>query len=132
MKKVFLSLFLYAFFLNASGCKNKNTTTGFLEEMRADIEVNKGSPRSGKHIYDYRCKTCHDRNTQGAPMPGDEYEWQLRAAKGLDVLMEHTINGYQRTLMPAKGGCRDCNEVELRNAVIYMLKTSGIELDAFN
>ncbi|NOR69729.1 MAG: hypothetical protein GQ532_08580 [Methylomarinum sp.] len=132
MKKIIANLFVVALILTASGCNNSKTTTGFLEEMRANIAINDGPARSGEYIYNYRCKTCHDRNTQGAPMPGDEYEWQLRAKKGFDLLMDHTINGYSRTLMPAKGGCRDCNETELRNAVIYMLQTSGIELKSNN
>lgn len=132
MKKISTQFLFVLILTAASGCNNSKTTTGFLEEMRANIAVNKGPDRSGEYIYNYRCKTCHDRNTQGAPMPGDEYEWQLRATKGFDLLMEHTINGYSRTLMPAKGGCRDCNETELRNTVIYMLQTSGIELKSNN
>lgn len=102
------------------------TTTGFWQEMQEEVSVNDGPPRTGEQVYEYRCKSCHARNTQGAPMPGDEYEWRRRAAKGMSVLMEHTINGYQRTLMPARGGCLDCNEEELRNALVYMLEKSGI------
>ncbi len=131
MKKYIPTLLLFVCSFGLGSCSNNNTatTTGFLQEMRTEIAVNNGPARSGQEIYNYRCKTCHERNTQGAPMPGDDYEWQLRAAKGFDVLIEHTILGYQRTLMPAKGGCKDCTEIELRNAVIYMLKNSGIEVE---
>ncbi|WP_349431834.1 c-type cytochrome [Methylomarinum sp. Ch1-1] len=130
LRKTIHPLLTVALLLSTAACSNNtNTTTGFWEEMRADVAVNNGPSRTGKQVYDYRCKSCHARNTQGAPMPGDEYEWRQRVQKGMDVLMEHTINGYQRTLMPARGGCLDCNDTELRNAVLYMLSKSGIELN---
>ena len=43
--------------------------------------------------------------------------------KGRDELLRHTIDGVPPG-MPAKGLCRDCSEVELGQAVDYMLEKS--------
>ncbi len=111
--------------------KNKvevqKTTTGYMQEM-TEVRVHEGPDRSGKEVYEFRCKGCHARNTQGAPMPHDNFEWSKRLKKGFKVLMDHSMNGFNNYLMPPKGGCRDCNETEVRNAVVFMLESSGLKL----
>jgi len=103
------------------------TTTGFMQEI-TETRIHVGPERSGKEIYEFRCKGCHARNTQGAPMPDDKFAWSTRLRKGFEVLMQHSMDGYNNYLMPPKGGCRDCKEQEVRNAVIFMLQSSGIKL----
>ncbi len=107
--------------------KKPETTTGFMQEI-TEVRVHEGPNRSGEEVYEFRCKGCHEKNTQGAPMPTDNFAWTERLNKGFAVLMEHSMNGYNNYLMPPKGGCRDCNEVEIRGAVIFMLESSGIKL----
>lgn len=104
--------------------KELETTTGYMQEM-TEIRVHNGPDRSGLEVYEFRCKGCHARNTQGAPMPNDKFDWSMRMKKGFNVLMDHSMNGFNNYLMPPKGGCRDCNENEVRNAVIYMIESSG-------
>lgn len=123
--KLHLGIVLLSFI---TGCTNENTTTGYWQEMHRETEINSGIQRTGQQVYDYKCYECHARNTQGAPMPGDNYEWGRRYQKGFDVLMQHTMYGFNRGVMPIRGGCRDCSEKELKNAVIYMLSNSGIEI----
>ena len=118
---------LLLFFIN--GCANDGTTTGFWQEMHNVTAINTGLQRTGQQVYDFKCYECHTRNTQGAPMPGDNYEWNRRYQKGFDVLLKHTINGFNRGVMPIRGGCRDCSEQELENAIIYMLNQSGIAIN---
>lgn len=102
-------------------------TQGYRDEINRPPEPYKGPPRTGLQVYAYRCAACHDRTTQGAPMPGDDIEWGLRARQGMKVLMEHTINGYKQLLMPPRGGCGNCSDAELKAAVVYMLEKSGTE-----
>lgn len=102
------------------------TTTGFGQEVYARPVPYKGPPRSGKQVYNYRCKGCHGKNTQGAPMPDDKFEWNLRAKQGIDTLFTHAIRGYKQGLMPPKGGCENCSDSELKAAVMYMLEKSGV------
>lgn len=109
--------------------KKQATTTGFLQEMR-EIRVHTGPNRSGKEVYEFRCKGCHGKNTQGAPMPDDKFDWSMRLRKsGLDILLKHSMEGYSNSLMPPKGGCRDCNQQEVYAAVFYMLERSGINTE---
>jgi len=102
-------------------------TRGFIDEINRPPEPYKGPTRSGAQVYAYRCAGCHDKTTQGAPMPGDDIEWGLRARKGMNVLMKHTIEGYRTELMPPRGSCGNCSDVELKAAVIYMLEESGVK-----
>ena len=55
----------------------------------------------------------------GAPLFADAAAWAPRIAKGMDVLMDSTINGINA--MPAKGTCMSCSDDELAATVTYML-----------
>ena len=101
-------------------------TVGFWQELHRPPEPYNGPPRSGEQVYEYRCKTCHGRSTQGAPMPGDRGRWAARASQGMDTLMQHAINGYQQELMPPRGTCYNCSDAELKAGILYMLGQSGI------
>ncbi len=101
-------------------------TQGYRDEIGRPPEPHIGSPRSGAEVYAYRCAACHAKTTQGAPMPGDDLEWQVRARQGMATLMRHTIEGYRQFLMPPRGGCRNCSDGELEAAVRYMLEQSGV------
>lgn len=105
--------------------EEKTTTTGFIQEL-LEPRVHKGKDRSGKEVYEFRCKGCHARNTQGAPMPDDNFDWAMRLKEnGLKLMLKHSMEGYKNQLMPPKGGCRNCNQEEVYAAVFYMLKRSG-------
>ena len=131
MKKLIIKLhfgILFLCFIN--GCVNDDKTTGFWQEMHTETAINTGIQRTGQQVYDFKCYECHTRNTQGAPMPGDNYEWNRRYRKGFNILLKHTINGFNRGVMPERGGCRDCSEQELENAIVYMLNKSDIAINA--
>jgi len=106
-------------------------TQGYRDEMNRPPEPWKGPPRSGAQVYTQSCATCHARTTQGAPLPDDDVEWRLRTEKGMDVLMAHVTNGYKE-LMPARGGCRNCSDAELKAAVLFILNQSGISPDSIS
>ena len=123
-------LFIASWVMIASGsyAADSTSTIGYAQERYRPVPVYNGPVRTGKQVYDYACKTCHDRTTQGAPLPDDEIEWGLRARKGMKVLMQHVKEGY-KGLMPEKGGCRNCSDDELRAGIMYMLDTSGVALE---
>ena len=110
--------------------KASQGTQGYRDEINRPAKPWKGPPRNGAQVYAYRCASCHERTTQGAPMPNDKVEWQMRARQGMDVLMAHTINGYNQELMPPRGGCENCSDAELRAGVLYILEKSGITPNA--
>lgn len=101
-------------------------TQGYRDEINRPPEPHRGPPRSGEQVYAYHCAACHAKTTQGAPMPDDDIEWSRRARQGMDVLMAHTIDGYNQLLMPPRGGCGNCSDGELKAAVLFMLEESGV------
>ena len=109
----------------ATGKTAVQGTQGFRDEIHRPPEAWKGKPRTGEQVYQYRCKACHAKSTQGAPLPDDDLEWGRRAKQGVEVLVQHAIQGYNQLLMPPRGGCENCSDEEVRRAVMYMLQRSG-------
>ena len=79
-------------------------------------------PREGKLIYEGVCHTCHAAGLLGAPKFGDKGAWGPRIAKGTATLHQHALQGFNA--MPAKGGNADLLDVEVTNAVDYMVSQS--------
>ncbi len=128
---VFLTALVFAVLsVSVIGCssteKKAESTRGYIDERNKPVEAYTGPTRTGSQVYDYSCATCHNRTTQGAPLPDDDIEWAKRLKKGKGVLLKHVMEGYKE-LMPVKGGCLNCTEEEVLAAIDYILKTSGLE-----
>lgn len=89
----------------------------------APVVVKTTSARTGDQVYTEKCAMCHAGGIAGAPKLGEASAWSARVAQGEATLFEHAINGYQGAagFMPAKGGCTDCGDEEVKAAVKYML-----------
>lgn len=85
-------------------------------------EEESSGPRGGEEVYSDACASCHDSGAAGAPKLGDSGAWSDRISKGDDTLYDHAINGFNA--MPAKGGCSDCSDEEIQNAVDHMVAES--------
>jgi|TARA_Y100000034_G_C6665781_1_gene292061 cytochrome c5 len=77
-------------------------------------------PKSGADVYQASCFACHGTGAMGAPKKGDAAAWAPRTAKGMDVLLEHAIKGFNA--MPPKGTCMACSDDEIQAAIDFMLK----------
>ncbi len=80
---------------------------------------------SGPQVFNEACYLCHaPPGVPGAPVVGEVAAWEARVAQGMDVLIDHAINGYQGEagFMPAKGGRVDLSDDEVVSAVEYMLE----------
>lgn len=75
-------------------------------------------PMSGQQVYEKFCFACHAAGVSGAPILGNSEQWAPRVAKGMDALMQSTLNGLNA--MPAKGTCATCSDDELKASVEYM------------
>jgi len=73
---------------------------------------------TGESVYKASCATCHDGGQLGAPVLGDQQQWAPLLQKNFDVLLSHTLQGFNG--MPAKGGCMSCTGEEVVAAVKYM------------
>jgi len=75
--------------------------------------------RPGGEVYAAACSSCHDTGAAGAPKTGNSGDWAERFKQDTETLYSHAINGYNA--MPAKGGCRDCSDQEVKNAVDHII-----------
>ena len=79
-------------------------------------------PLSGEDVYNQFCFACHATGASDAPIFADADAWAPRIAKGMDALMDSTINGIG--MMPAKGTCMNCSDDDLQAAVDYMVESA--------
>ncbi len=79
-------------------------------------------PKSGAEVYTAACAACHAAGVAGAPKMGDKDAWSERMTQGMEILIEHAINGYQGKAgyMPPKGGNAALSDEEVKNAVAHM------------
>ncbi|HET9679120.1 MAG TPA: c-type cytochrome, partial [Gammaproteobacteria bacterium] len=72
-------------------------------------------PISGKAVYATACIACHGAGVAGAPKIGDTAAWAPRIAKGMDVLKDHALHGFngETGIMPAKGGFMNLSDQEV-------------------
>ncbi len=68
--------------------------------------------------YNKSCIACHASGAAGAPRTGVAADWEPRIAKGMDVLLAHTTNGFNA--MPPKGMCFDCSDADFTALIEYM------------
>jgi len=64
------------------------------------------------------CALCHVDGNAGAPRIGHAGDWQPRLAKGRELLLEHTIEGFNK--MPPLGYCMACEEEDFRALIDFM------------
>jgi cytochrome c5 len=79
----------------------------------------------GEAVYNKSCKMCHASGMMSAPKVGDADAWKALAAKGRDVLYDHSINGFHdKGMMPPRGGDDSLTDEEVKAAVDYMVQNS--------
>ncbi len=64
------------------------------------------------------CALCHVDGNGGAPRIGHAGEWQPRLAKGRDLLLQHTVSGFNK--MPPLGYCMSCDAEDFRALIDFM------------
>lgn len=80
----------------------------------------------GKKVYGNVCSMCHAVGAAGAPKPGDQADWALRIAQGMDMLYKHSLEGFTgaKGVMPARGGSTALSDDEVKSAVDFMVAQS--------
>ena len=88
----------------------------------AASQVAYGGTLDGSVIYGNLCAGCHTSGAGGAPKL-DAAGMGVRAAKGVELLYTHAIDGFQGDtgVMPAKGGNPALTDEQVRATVDWML-----------
>ncbi|MDG9925073.1 MULTISPECIES: c-type cytochrome [unclassified Pseudomonas] len=86
----------------------------------AQANTGQGVPQDAvlAQLYGASCKQCHANPAAGAPLTGDAAAWAPRLEKGIDTLLDHSINGFQG--MPPLGLCMQCSEPDFRALIEFM------------
>lgn len=71
-------------------------------------------------LFNSHCFSCHGTGWEDAPVVGDPFSWEERKEQGIDVLLKHTLEGFNS--MPAKGGCDSCSTEDLKQLIIWMME----------
>ncbi|RMH62106.1 MAG: cytochrome c5 family protein [Calditrichaeota bacterium] len=113
MKTRFIVLAVFSFILLSAGTPGKETL------------------KNGEKVFNKICFACHKDGVAGAAAITNKKRWQENADKGLENLMTNIkkgiVNGKYGT-MPPRGGCTDCTDEDLKDAILYMIHESGARL----
>ncbi|HSW92731.1 MAG TPA: c-type cytochrome [Gammaproteobacteria bacterium] len=85
----------------------------------------KGDPDAGHKIFNQFCVSCHGNPPVidiEAPRIHDKKAWKIREKMGMQALMKLTTTGVGA--MPARGGCFECSDEQLRETIQYILRES--------
>lgn len=101
------------------------------EPMPAVVET-KAPPaaaeeKSPEQVVQTVCASCHGTGLLDAPKIGDQAAWEERMQQGLDTVVGYAINGIRA--MPPRGGDPSLSDEQVRDAVLLMLKDSGISVE---
>ncbi|MEM9175908.1 MAG: c-type cytochrome, partial [Myxococcota bacterium] len=85
---------------------------------------------SGRVVWTGTCIQCHSTGLGGAPLIGNPDLWRPRIDQGLDVLVQHALEGFygKKGEMPARGGNPDLTDEQVRLAVRFMATRVAPEL----
>jgi cytochrome c5 len=96
--------------------------TGIVRAGDQPTAASAGPAKSGKDIWKGTCQVCHATGLLGAPKIGDKVAWAPRIAKGMDILKDHALHGFNE--MPAKGANMALTDEDVVKALEYMVGQS--------
>ena len=82
----------------------------------------KNDPHAGQKIFAEYCSVCHSPNPEipvHAPRIGYKQDWLKFKKMSVDDLFKLATIGYGA--MPARGGCFECTDQQLKQAMQYIL-----------
>ena len=115
---VFLALTSIAF----AAEKTQQAGAHHFHHPEAFVQSIAGKKDAGKKVYHAFCVTCHAKHplvSMGAPRKGVKEDWQKRMKKDVDAMVKEMDAGFGA--MPPRGGCFECSDAELKQAIEYML-----------
>lgn len=106
------------------GCGRSAETTVSSEPPPVTAPV-ASAPQPGADVMDKwarSCALCHVTGNAGAPRIGNAEEWAPRLAQGMDVLLQHTLEGFND--MPPLGYCMSCERDDFVALIEFMGRDS--------
>lgn len=98
------------------GCSDTTSTQEVVATKT--VEATETSDSEIAQNWARSCSLCHATGVAGAPRIGNVEEWRPRVAKGKDVLLKNTIEGFND--MPPLGYCMSCEEDDFVALIEFM------------
>jgi cytochrome c5 len=98
--------------------QNLHSPLSFVQQLTND-------PQAGRKIFMEFCTNCHGKQPVidlNAPRIDNKKAWHVLEKLGIETLLNITANGIGA--MPARGGCFECSDEQLRQTLQYILKES--------
>jgi len=116
-----LSGFLFSLYKHPShdDAKLYHSPVSFVKQIKGDKDA-------GRKIFNEFCASCHAKEpiiSVNAPRIHDKKRWDAYRKLGIDTLLNMTIQG--RGAMPARGGCFECSDEQLREVILYLTDVSS-------
>jgi len=127
-----LSGFIFSLYTHRNGNRmvdqsvNYATTRETFHYPALLVKQLQGDPQAGKKIFQEFCAACHAEKPLidlPAPRINDVKAWAALKQLGIENLLKLTINGVGA--MPARGGCFECSDEQLRETIHYILSVSS-------
>jgi cytochrome c5 len=119
MLEAYEDSFKYLTYADAEAIATYLKTVVSEEPAKSDGAV---TTSTGPALYGKYCSACHANGANDAPVFGDKAAWQKALKGGIDMVMQHAINGFNA--MPPMGNCATCSQAQIRAAVQYMIDES--------
>ncbi len=91
------------------------------------VSTLKHDPNAGEKIYLQYCSSCHSNNPiipVNAPTIGNKKAWNKYINWSMKKLLSTADNGIKA--MPARGGCFECSDDLIKQAILYMLRKTKV------
>jgi len=115
VKRYWLAAALLALCGLLVACDDEPRITGDYHKPKTVTEAEKAE---AMQKWSRSCALCHVNGEGGAPRLADKEAWLPRIKQGSEVLLAHTLEGYNR--MPPLGYCMDCSEQDFLLMIDFM------------
>ena len=124
IKKLFLALAILLSSCNKKDTKIKNIDFSIINNHNYEL-------KNGKKIFNKACITCHLYGTAGSITLNDSVSWsKIINGKTREEIYFNVLHGYMgvKGPMPQKGGCSDCSNGDLLDAIEYILSINNLSI----
>lgn len=90
-----------------------------IETAEADAPIAGALTARQMQQWSDSCALCHVTGVAGAPVIGNAEQWQARQAQGKEVLLAHTLEGFNS--MPPLGYCMSCETDDFSAMIDFMI-----------